>query len=66
MTNDPNAHQNAEAQKQVAAGHARELRQRTDKMMEALKGLTEDECKAVLDEVLDALHPRLGVVRANK
>jgi hypothetical protein len=59
VSSDPNDLQNAEAQKQIAAGHAQELRQRTNEVMEALKYLTEDDCKGILDEVLTALHPHL-------
>ena len=52
MSSDPNALQNAEVQKQVE----RDLRQRTEKVKEALAGLTEDARRRVLRDAL-ALMP---------
>ncbi len=48
MSTDLNALQNAEAQKKVE----RDLRERTEKVKEALAGLTEDARKRVLRDVL--------------
>ena len=51
MSSDPNALQNAEAQKQIN----RDLRQRTEKVKEALAGLAEDARKRVLRDALTEL-----------
>lgn len=51
MSSNPNALQNAEAQKQAEL----DLRQRTEKVKEALAGLTEDARKRVLRDVLTEL-----------
>jgi hypothetical protein len=51
MNSEPNALQNAEAQEQVE----RDLRQRTEKVIEALAGLTEDARKRVLRDALTGL-----------
>lgn len=53
MTNDPNALQNEQTEKLMAAGLERELRQRTEKIAELLQGLTDDQRKRIIGDAMD-------------
>jgi hypothetical protein len=55
MSSDPNKHQNDLAVKLTAAGRERDLRQRTDKVKEALQGLPDDDRDQVVDNSLREL-----------
>jgi hypothetical protein len=57
MTDDPNELQNVEAQKLVTAGHERELRQRTEKIREALTGVTAEDRQRMIDDALRTFDP---------
>ena len=61
MSDDPNAHQNAEAAKLTAYQLAKAIEHATDTVKTAIEHFSEDQRKQVLDDVLRQLKSGLVV-----
>lgn len=62
MSDDPNAQQNAEADKLNKADRERAINNAAVSVTTAIKHFTEDDRKRVLDLALEALKSKLGVI----
>jgi hypothetical protein len=61
MSNDPNAHQNAEAAKLMAHQRSTAMRNAAVAVTDAIRPFNDDDRKRILDEALTALNSGLAV-----